>query len=333
MEIRLKFPIPLFIMIAAYLLMGCDTKEPAVPETLQKVKVGSVPAIVEVPTHVARDKGYFKEQGLDVDLLINPDGKTSLKQLFDGKADIIHVMATPIVYASFDRDDFVVIGKINHSKIHFAVARKDRGIEKPSDLMGKKVAVTKGTSGEFFMDSYFLHNGIDPSRVDIVYMDGPTMVDAISKGDVDVMFCWAPFPLLAQKRLGENAVKMAGENMVPGSWLIVVKKGFARENPDILKRYLKGLVQGEQYIVDNRENAAQIHSRVGNVNPEIVSELFQKMEWGLNLDQALLSDLEDQARWMIRYGYTKKTQVPNYLEVIDPAPLKEVKPAAVSVIK
>ena len=333
MNTRLKSLIPPFIMVAACLLTGCDTKKPVVTEKLQKITVGSVPAIVEVPTHVAWEMGYFKEQGLDVDLKINPDGKTSLQQLFDGKADIIHVMATPIVYSSFDREDFFVIGKIRHSKIHSAVARKDRGIEKPADLIGKKVAVTKGTSGEFFMDSYFLHNGIDPSRVNIVYMDGPTMVDAISKGDVDVMFCWAPFPLLAEKRLGENAVKMVSENIVPGSWLIVVKKGFAGQHPDILKRYLKGLVRGEQYIADNREKAAQIHSRVGNVDPEIVSELFQKMEWELSLDQALLSDLEDQARWLIRYGYTKKTQVPNYLEVIDPAPLKEVKPTAVTIIK
>ena len=333
MEIRPRSLIPVFIVVAAYLLMGCDKEKPAVPETLRNIRVGSVPAIVEAPTHVAWDRGYFKEQGLDVDLAINPDGKTSLKQLFDGKADIIHVMATPIVYASFDRGDFVVIGKINHSKIHFAVARKDRGIEKPSDLMGKKVAVTKGTSAEFFMDSYFLHNGIDPSRVEIVHMDAPAMVEAIVKGDVDAMFCWSPFPLLAQKRLGNNAVVLASENIVPGSWLIVAKREFAGEHPDILKRYLKGLARGEQYIAENREKAAQIHAKVGGVDPEIVSRLFEKMAWSLSLDQALLSDLEDQARWLIRYGYTKKTKVPNYLEVIEPAPLKEVKPAAVSVIK
>jgi len=320
-------------MIAACFLTGCDTKKPSVPKTLQKITVGSVPAIVEAPTHVAHDKGYFEEQGLDVDLRINPDGKTSLQQLFDGKADIIHVMATPIVYASFDRDDFFVIGKIRHSKIHFAVARRDRGIEKPADLMGKKVAVTKGTSGEFFMDSYFLHNGIDPSRVDIVYMDGPTMVEAISKGDVDVMFCWSPFPLLAEMRLGENAVVLASADIVPGSWLIVVKKKFARRHPDILKGYLKALLKAEEYIAGNREKAIATHAKVAGVDPKIVSKLFENMDWGMGLDQALLSDLEDQARWIIRYGYTKKSKVPNYLGLIHAEPLKNVKPEAVTVIK
>ncbi len=333
MNIRLKSMILPFIMIAACFLTGCDTKKPSVPKTLQKITVGSVPAIVEAPTHVAHDKGYFEEQGLDVDLRINPDGKTSLQQLFDGKADIIHVMATPIVYASFDRDDFFVIGKIRHSKIHFAVARRDRGIEKPADLMGKKVAVTKGTSGEFFMDSYFLHNGIDPSRVDIVYMDGPTMVEAISKGDVDVMFCWSPFPLLAEMRLGENAVVLASADIVPGSWLIVVKKKFARRHPDILKGYLKALLKAEEYIAGNREKAIATHAKVAGVDPKIVSKLFENMDWGMGLDQALLSDLEDQARWIIRYGYTKKSKVPNYLGLIHAEPLKNVKPEAVTVIK
>jgi ABC-type nitrate/sulfonate/bicarbonate transport system substrate-binding protein len=333
MNIRLKPLIPPFIMLAACFFTGCDTKKPAVPKTLQKITVGSVPAIVEAPTHVAWEMGYFKEQGLDVDLSINPDGKTSLQQLFGGRADIIHVMATPVVYASFDRDDFFVIGKIRHSKIHFAVARKDRGIRKPSDLVGKKVAVTKGTSGEFFMDSYFLHNGIDPSRVDIVYMDGPTMVETILKGDVDAMFCWSPFPLLAEKRLGKNAVVLASENIVPGSWLIVVNEVFAMQHPDILKRYLKALLKAEEYIAGNREKAIFTHAKVAGVDTEIVSKLFENMEWGMGLDQALLSDLEDQARWIIRYGYTKKTKVPNYLELIHAAPLEGVKPEAVTVIK
>lgn len=52
----------------------------------------------------------------------------------------------------------------------------------------------------------------------------------------------------------------------------------------------------------------------------------------LGLDQALLDDLEDQARWIIRYQYTDQTQIPNFLEAIYAKPLKEVKPTAVSII-
>jgi len=320
-------------IIACLAFNGCQEKQSEPSLELKKVTVATVPAIVEAPVHVAYEKGYFKDEGLDVELIMNPDGKTSLQMLFDGKADIVNVMGTPVVYASFDRDDFYIIGKIRHSKIHFVVARKDRGIHKTSDLKGKKVAVTKGTSAEFFMDAYLIYNGIAPSELEVVYMDAPTMVDAIGKGEVDAMFCWSPFPFLAQKLLGENAVVLPSETIVPGSWLVVAKKDFASEHPDILRKYLKGIVRAEQFIEENREEAISIHAGVAGVDRGIVSELFKNMKLDLCLDQALLNDLEDQGRWAIRYHYTNKDQVPNYLNSIHPGPLREVKPHAVTVIK
>ena len=320
-------------IVVCLLLNGCQEKQGEPSGKLTKITFGTVPAIVEASSHVAYEKGYFKDEGRDVKLIMNPDGKTSLQMLFDGKADIVNVMGTPVVYASFDRDDFYIIGNIRHSKIHFAVARKDRGIHKASDLKGKKVAVTKETSGEFFMDSYLIYNGIAPSELEVVYMDAPTMVDAIKKGEVDAMFCWSPFPFLAEKLLGENAVVLPSETIVPGSWLVVVKKEFAREHPDILKKFLMGILKAEQFTTEHREEAISIHARVSGVDRGIVSNLFEKMKLDLCLDQALLSDLEDQARWAIRYHYTDKTQVPNYLDSIHPGPLREIKPDAVTVIK
>jgi sulfonate transport system substrate-binding protein len=283
-------------IMACLIFNGCQEKQSEPSRELTKITVGTVPAIVEASVHVAYEKGYFKDEGLDAELIMNPDGKTSLQMLFDGKADIVNVMGTPVVYASFDRNDFYIIGKIRHSKIHFAVARKDRGIHKTSGLKGKRVAVTKGTSAEFFMDSYLIYNGITPSELEIVYMDAPTMVDAIQKGEVDAMFCWSPFPFLAQKLLGENAVILPSETIVPGSWLVVVKKDFAREHPDILIKYLKGIVSAEQFIADNKEEAISIHARLAGVDKGIVSELFKNIKLDLCLDQALLNDLEDQGR-------------------------------------
>ena len=93
------------------------------------------------------------------------------------------------------------------------------------------------------------------------------------------------------------------------------------------------IARAEQFIEENREEAISIHARVAGVGRGIVSELFKSMKLDLCLDQALLNDLEDQGRWAIRYHYTDKDQVPNYLNSIYPGPLREVKPHAVTVIK
>ncbi len=321
----------LVLMTAGYYWWGSllpERSQPRMPLTF-----ATVPAIVEAPSHIAYDNGFFADEGLDVSLKMNSDGKTSLDQLFAGEADIASVMGTPVVYSSFGRDDFYILGKIAHSKIHFVVARKDRGIQSASDLKGKKVAVMHGTSGEFFMDSFLLFNGLKHSDIEIVNLNAPAMVLAIEKGEVDAIFCWSPFPLLVQKKLGENALVLPSENIVPGSWLIVARKKFVQEHPRTVRAFLTGLMKGEKFIRENKEESIAIHSQVSGVDQDIVATLFETMDFDLTLDQALLVDLENQARWLIRRGYTAQTEVPDYLELIYPDALSQVKPTAVTLIR
>ena len=155
---------------------------------LIKVRYASVPAIVEAPAHIAYHNNYFAEEGLDLSIEMNPDGKTSLEHLFDGQIDIASVMGTPLVYQSFERDDFYILGKIDHNKIHSAIARSDSGIESAEMIKGKHVAVMQGTSGHFFMDSWLIYHGLKPDDVEIYNMNAPDSVEAISRGEVDAMF-------------------------------------------------------------------------------------------------------------------------------------------------
>ncbi len=188
--------IPLLILIAA--LTSCTDRT----ESRQKVRIASVPAIVEAPTHIAYHNGYFKQEGLAVDLSINPDGKTSLNQLLNGEVDIAAVTGTPVVYSSLKGNKFVIFGNVDHSKIHFVVARKDRGIKSIADLKSRKVAVMLGTSGQFFMDSLLTLNHLAPEDLEIINMNAPAQVDAFINGDVDAIFCWVPFPFQALQALG-----------------------------------------------------------------------------------------------------------------------------------
>jgi len=296
------------------------------------VRFASVPAIVEAPSHVAFQKKYFNEQGLDLSIEINPDGKTSLTHLFEGTVDIAAVMGTPVVYSSFDRSDFYIIAKMEHAKIHSAIARKDSGITGKNSIKGKRIAVMLGTSGHFFLDSWLIFNQLTPSEVDLVNLNGPEAVKAIEKGDVDAMFYWFPFPNMAKKVLGDIGFELSSNHHVPGSWVIVVKKDYAHKNPEIIKRFLKAILKAVNFIEKEPEASMRIHSSLSGVDASILSNIFTQMDFRLCLDQELLLDLEDQACWIIRYGYTAHKKVPNYLNYIYPDILKAVNPEAVTLI-
>ncbi len=327
--------LPLIVIQVLILGLFACTKSDEGEKTKASVKVvyGSVPVSIEAPAHIAYHNKYFEEEGLDVELRINPDGKTSLEQLFEGRADIIAVTGTPVVYADFNRNDFYIIGDIKHSNIHFCLARKDKGINTIADLKGKKIGVMKGTSADFFMDLFFAYNHITRSEVKIVEMNAPTMVKSIENGHIDAMFCWQPWVLKAKKALGSNGLILPNEHIHIGSWVIIAMKQFADQHPEIMEKFVKAIVKAETFIKNNPEKSIEIHAKVSGVNQDIAAALFDNIGQGISLDQGLLDILEDQARWAIRYGYTDQKKVPNYLDLIYFKALECVKPEAVTIIK
>lgn len=331
--------IPVLVLGGFY---GCGQKQVEKPAELQKVRFATVPWLGEATSYVAYHNGYFEEEGLDVTLTYNNAGKQSLKNLFEGDADIITVAETPIVYSSFDkkkytdfeRGDFYIIGNMNHSdKIQFVLARRDKGINSPSDLKGKKVAVFRGTSSYFFRDSFFILKGIKSSDVEIVNMDPSTMVSAIEKGEVDAIFCWQPHILNAQLKLGDNGIILPSENIYTVSWLIITMKDYAEKNPEVLEKFLSAIVKAENFIVENRGESISIHSEESELDREIIAAIWDDIIFNLSLDQALLTNIEDQARWTIKYKLTDKTEIPNYLDYIYFDALEKVKPGAITIIR
>ncbi|MCD6581299.1 MAG: NrtA/SsuA/CpmA family ABC transporter substrate-binding protein [Desulfuromusa sp.] len=331
-KIRLWENLKILGLILLLTCVSCTDPAEKSVTTLEKVRIASVPAIVEAPTHIAYHNKYFEQEGLDVSLKINPDGKTSLEQLLNGEADIITVTGTPVVYSSLKGNDFAILANIDHSKIHFIVARKDRGIRSIADLKGKKVTVMFGTSGQFFMDSLLLLNRLKTTDLEIINLNGPAQLKAFVDGEVDAIFGWVPFPLLALQKLGDKAILLPSDPIRSCSWVVVTTKKYVAENPDMPKKILKALIAAEDFISQNREQASVIHAEISGVKTPAASDLFKTMEFGLSLRHSLLLDFEDQARWILKNGYSDAKQIPNYLNYIYPDAMKAVKPEAVTLI-
>lgn len=325
----------LLIMVSLFLviiLIKPFNKKTNIPNENFHLRFASVPAIVEAPSHIAYNKGFFLDEGLDIQMEINPDGRTSLNHLFEDKVDIAAVMGTPLIYDSFKRDDFYIIGKIDHNKIHSVISRNDTGITSTQSLKGKKVAVMPGTSGHYFMDSWLILNRMLSSDLEVIPMNGSEAVEAIVNKTVDAMFYWYPYYEIARSKLGNTAMELPSDNILSGSWLIIAKKKFVEENPEVLKKFLRALMTAISYIEENKEESLNIYSEVSGVNKDLSSSIFSSMYYELTLDHALLVDLESQARWLIDSNYVENEEIPNYLDLIYSDLLEEVNPASVMIL-
>ena len=308
-----------------------------------KLRFSTVPFIGEAPSYVAYKKGFFKEEGLDVTFKFNPGGWMSLKDLFEGRADIITVAELPIVYSAFDkkkytefeRGHFYIIGDMIYSQqdIQQVVARKDRGIKTAADLKGKKIGVFRGTTLDYYMDIFFRDHKISYSDVEIVNMNVFEMTDAIVKGDLDAIFTWQPHVHIAQEKLGSNAVLLQSRAKYSTAWLIIVMKGFADKHPEILVKFLNAIVKAENFIKKNPKQAQKIHSELSKTNLKTTRFLWNIVDFDLSLSESLLVTLEGEAKWIIRRRLYKTTEIPDFMNYFYFDALEKAKPLGVQVIR
>jgi len=308
-----------------------------------KLRFSTVPFIGEAPSYVAYQKGYFKDEGLDVTLKFNPGGWMSLKDLFEGRADIITVAELPIVYSIFDkkkytdfeRDDFYIIGDIIYSQqdIQQVVARRDKGIKTPADLVGKKIGVFKGTTLDYFMDIFFIDHKIKYTDVEIFNMNVFEMTDAIVKGDLDAIFTWQPHVHFAVQKLGDNAVLLQSRAKYSTSWLIIVMKDFAKKHPQVLEKFIKAIVSAENFINQNPEQAQIIHSKLSKTDLKTTKLLWDIVSFDLSLGEGLLRTLEGEAKWVIRKKMYDTKQIPDFTNFIYFDALEKIKPSGVQIIR
>lgn len=321
-----------YVVIAIMVIYGLNrTSETA--KTPFKIRYSTVPVTIDSLFHIAYTKDLFKEQGLDVEYTLNNDGKTSLNQLFNGSADIVTVTAVPIVYNSFKRDDFYILADIKHTNIHKGIVRKSSGIKSEKDLKGKKLAAMKGTSAEFFMDTYLAIHNIDKQDNTIIEsMNAPQKVEAFVKGEIDGFFCWEPFISKAEKLLGDDALVLPNKDVFIGSWLIIAKKEFVNSHPLEVENFLRALYKAEGIIENDRKAALTMHAKLVGVDRDVASKSFSGDGYSMKLDESLLNLLEDEAQWIIDSNYTDAKKMPNYLKRIYTKSLKAVKPGAVTIV-
>lgn len=305
------------------------------PGITEKVTIGiSATSLLPALIHVAEEKGYFLEEGIDIVIEGYPTGKAALEATFNGEVDMGTVAETPVVFNSFERDDFAVfttiVGSVQHCKV---IARKDRGINTPQDLIGKKLATTIGTTAHFFMAVFFAINGMDISDVEIIDLKPGEMVEEIVNGEVDAIFTWEPNIMKAQEGLGSNAVILASKLGYQATFNLASMNDFIENNPQLIEKTIKALVKAEEFINNNRVESINIIAQRLDTDREGVDKLWDDYEFGLSLSQFLIVTLEDEARWAIKSKLTDKIEVPNYLDYIYMDALDEVKPEAIGIIR
>ncbi len=210
------------------------------------------------PFTVAIDKGYFKEQGLDVTIDSAGGSLEPLNRLASGTYDMgfgdINSLikfrdanpGTPIkaVFMLYNKPAFSIVG------------RKSRGVTKPKDLEGKKLGAP-APDGAFAQWKIFTQaNGIDASKVTIENVGFPVREPMLAAGQVDAItgFSFSSFINLKDRGVPVDDITVLlmadyGVNLYGNA--IIVNPKFAAEKPEVVKKFLVAFLKGLKETVKN----------------------------------------------------------------------------------
>ena len=327
----------LAVAVAAALYLWLHRGAPdGSPLQTEGLTLGVEASLLPAAVWVAEKKGYFQEEGLDVSIQEFPSGKLSFQAMLEGKGpDISTVAPTPIVFSSFARQDFYIFATFVYADTDIKViARSDRGIRIATDLRGKKVGTTAGTTGQFFLGAFLTAKKLSASEVEMVDIAPSELPTALQSGRVDAIVIWEPHAYKAQQLLGDKALRLDSSHVYRTTFNFTVMRDFARDNPRALRKFLRATDKATTFVRDHPEESQALVAERLNLDREVTAALWGDFVFGISLDQSLILTLEDEARWAIANGLAgENVAVPNYLDYIHVDALEDVKPEAVTVIR
>ncbi|MHB1346309.1 MAG: ABC transporter substrate-binding protein [Candidatus Humimicrobiaceae bacterium] len=284
---------------------------------------------------IAQDRHFFESNLIRIIPRKYNTGVDALNAVIDGEADIvIGTTEFPIVAKAFQKTNIDIIGSIAKSEIIYIIGRKDRGIDKPSDLKGKLVGTTIGTISEFYLGRFLELNGMTMADIKLVNLKTPAeWVDAVVNGDIDAVATAQPYASSAQELLGSNAVFWSAQ----GGQLLysnaIATDEWITDNTELVNRFLKSLILAEEYFIRNPSEAEALIQKQLQLDETYMEMVCIQNQFELSLEQSLILAMEDEARWMIANKLTSEKQIPNFLDYIYEDELKAIKPEAVNIIR
>jgi ABC-type nitrate/sulfonate/bicarbonate transport system substrate-binding protein len=282
---------------------------------------------------VAQDQGYFAQHGLNVTFIQSPAATVAMQDLVNRKFDIgfvnEYVLSEPQLYNKKLR----VIGTLSESDTNSVVGRRDRGILQIPDLEGKKIGVTKGTIAEYFLDRFFILNGLSLRNTTVTYFPPAELVDAIVSGDIDAAVSFEPYVYQMRQQMGGNAVVWPVNLGQHAHFSLVCNEITLQEHPEIAEGVLASVLQAETYVNSHPEEAKKIARQQTNFDDQYLDQDWQNHHFSVGLSQSLITSMEDETRWRIRNNLTAASDVPDFSKYISPDTLYRLKPSSVTIIR
>jgi len=286
---------------------------------------------------IAREKGFFREAGLDADIKYFPSGGDLMSAFVGGSIAYGSAGATPVLTVLSRPFPLRIVAQISDiSGAQQLLVKKS--IASLDALRGKKVGLLRGTASEALFNSIVKSYGFDAASVQLVNMGPAEMITAFVRGDVDAVALWEPHSSKARK-LGDGKTLVSGTYSFLGPQpvarrvygdhaVLFVTETTLKEQPAITRSVLAALQKANTFIEANRAEAIAILAKEYGLDAVEMEAVIDVNRYTLRLDDQLVTDIDALADFL--YSIKRIANPVHVREAIDTTALEALNPELVN---
>ncbi len=298
---KLRSVLPALIFLA---LFGVLPSESSAEEILV-----AHPALTfgDIPYYIAREKGFYREEGFQVKDIYIRGGVTASQALQAGSVQFTLALGTG-ARAALSGMTIKAIMVYCDKPYHFLYARPDLGVRSAKDLKGKRIAVTGlGSTTYYAARKVVEHLGYDPDK-DVSIISVGDIWPALYSGSVEAGLIRPPFTNMAEK-MGMIRIAFVGDALqLPMSGLVTSEK-LIRERAGFVRSFVKATYRGLRFFLDSKNESESITmlSRVTPMEPEVAKSTYDfyrtiMTKDGIPSERSLADDFEITRQMLKKEG-------------------------------
>jgi len=292
-----------YLVWFAVLLMSALVHDSVLAQT-QKVRISfSSRSNTSVPYYVAVSKGFFRDEGMDVEI-IQANPRLGVMALMNGDVSFTGTFVSTVrgILSGFPMKIVLVAFK---KVVYYLIAHPS--VKDVQDLRGKKLGVSSLRGADHLVAEELLRSkGLNPALMQpVVLGDTSVRLQSVITGAVEVTTLSPPHDLMAQKA-GVKVLAGPPEIGMPASGMITSER-LIKENPAFVRRGVRAILRANRFIDENRAETIKILLQWVKQTPEIAGRSYD-VELKSILRDGTMTDAEMES-FIDRLGNEKKRSI------------------------
>ena len=303
---------------------------------LTKVTIGIQVSPAMTLIMVAKDKGFFSKEGLDVELKQFTAGKFALQAFLGGSVDFAVSGEVPVALATLQGNQIRIVAQVVGSTTNEVriVALKDGNITDSKQYFTakkRKLATSFGGGPEYYTYNFLKKYQIDQNSVQIISQSPEDMPASLATHSVDAISIFDPFAYIAEKELGNQGITFSDATLYSELYVLSAHPDQIQKNPELITKIITALEMAAKFIKENPDVSKQIMQNYTKLDRSVIDGIWNNYSFTPALGQGLLDDLNAEALWAKDTGkITPDTKIPDFSQVIVAHFLEQIAPQEVT---